>query len=875
MAKPLTEEQKQRKRDLEKERRRKIKDHPVKWAEHQRKEKEKYQRQKEQKIRLSIKDMTPRDQRRKRKEWKEYSKRSRSNKKKDVNKNTVVKETSKRKKEVKRKVKSNESNRRCVRRHREKEKLVSLVKKYKQEVNRYRKRCFRYEQEQKLNAPQCSESPTTPFTKVNASIEVCLRDPKKVEEVKKKLLLGEVIKHQLQDSFSSLKSEQEKQVFKKLVEGKVVKKYKLKTQCAKYFKFRVLKANSTKTLLQVGRKYKSRINKQTDVKKKVESFYQQDNNSRLCPGKKDYITKKKITKQKRLLLNTMKNLYLSFSKSNPDIKISYSLFCRWRPFWVKIMKISERETCKCLVHANMELMVNCLFSNKIIISKTPSQIIQDICCDVQKEDCLLRKCKDCKDSVIFYNDCLPDENLQYLKWVNLKQSYFDKKSRTTKYTNKIAKTPILIKFGEFKKKFEQELILFMAHKARITHQYIYITKLKESLGEDEVLIHCDFSENYNLKYSEEVQSFHFGGSRQQISMHTVVTYTKSGSECFSTLSENLEHGPASIWAHLEPILMQYSNRGISKLHFLSDSPSAQYRNKTMFSFLAHHVNKYIPGVNEITWNYQEAGHGKGAPDGIGGVCKRTADRIVAEGKDIAHFKDLLKILKENCPGVTFFEIKSDEIEKIRNIINNTPAKVFVGTMNIKQVKTYVDTFKVWLRRMSCSCEKFCSHYELGVIMYPDHNSFTEASNVSSSSSDSSVTMPNLPNTKIRYEDIYASDDEHAAGSSCFPKSVNKKNIKAGTYVLVSMSNQNKKDHTNYKYIGVCQGELDEEEVLVTFLKIVSKKQDDPQLFKLDDADKSYITEEQIIDILPEPNLILKGNRIFYTFKDTINVFEKV
>lgn len=43
----------------------------------------------------------------------------------------------------------------------------------------------------------------------------------------------------------------------------------------------------------------------------------------------------------------------------------------------------------------------------------------------------------------------------------------------------------------------------------------------------EALIHVDFSENYSLKYATEVQSFHFGGSRQQVSLHTAVIYTHS------------------------------------------------------------------------------------------------------------------------------------------------------------------------------------------------------------------------------------------------------------------------------------------------------------------------------------------------------------
>ena len=41
------------------------------------------------------------------------------------------------------------------------------------------------------------------------------------------------------------------------------------------------------------------------------------------------------------------------------------------------------------------------------------------------------------------------------------------------------------------------------------------------------------------------------------------------------------------------------------------------------------------GCKSISWNFLESDHGKGPPDGIGGVLKRTADSVIVHGKDIA------------------------------------------------------------------------------------------------------------------------------------------------------------------------------------------------------------------------------------------------
>ncbi|XP_033108261.1 uncharacterized protein LOC117109903 [Anneissia japonica] len=64
---------------------------------------------------------------------------------------------------------------------------------------------------------------------------------------------------------------------------------------------------------------------------------------------------------------------------------------------------------------------------------------------------------------------------------------------------------------------------------------------------------------------------------------------------------------------------------------LLDSPTAQYRNKTIYSVVSEHYQMF--GV-WATWNYFEAGHGKGPCDGIGGTVKRLADDAVKRGATV-------------------------------------------------------------------------------------------------------------------------------------------------------------------------------------------------------------------------------------------------
>lgn len=74
------------------------------------------------------------------------------------------------------------------------------------------------------------------------------------------------------------------------------------------------------------------------------------------------------------------------------------------------------------------------------------------------------------------------------------------------------------------------------------------------------------------------------------------------------------------------------------VHFLSDSPSKQYRNQFMYYVMIRYIVPIFSQLKRLSWNYTEAGHGKGAPDGVGVTVKRTCDRIISYGvQDVGYF----------------------------------------------------------------------------------------------------------------------------------------------------------------------------------------------------------------------------------------------
>lgn len=74
----------------------------------------------------------------------------------------------------------------------------------------------------------------------------------------------------------------------------------------------------------------------------------------------------------------------------------------------------------------------------------------------------------------------------------------------------------------------------------------------------------------------------------------------------------------------------------------------------------------------------------------------------------------------------------------------------------------------------------------------------------------------------------------------------------------------------YKYVGICQGNVDEEgDVQVSFMKFVDDKK---CIFKPED--KIYdVPFDNILRVLKTPKLKIQGNLLFYQFDELVDVYE--
>lgn len=405
------------------------------------------------------------------------------------------------------------------------------------------------------------------------------------------------------------------------------------------------------------------------------------------------------------------------NNSNRSRKVSYPLFARYRPKQCVFHKVSARDTCACPQHENMKLMINYLHSKKIISENSHYKMTKSITCENSTSNCFSRKCNECKDKKITLNlNENVEERHNFEIWKTLKENRVSGKTGRDIIVTIAKKVELSMSSKELKFYFYKELDNFMCHLHKVIHQDQALKKLKSSLSENEAIILVDFSQNYQCKYGTEIQVVHFGASRTQITLHTGMLYTKNRKQGFATLSDSLRHDSCAVTAHLKEAITKLQSEGclenIDTLHFASDGPTTQYKNKNMFYLATQYLTKKFPHIKKITYNYSESGHGKNAADGIGAALKRTADDLVKYGTDIPGYETFLNLMIEKNRKIIISNVTKKDIDevskKLPKNINSIP-----GTRKIYQIRWTSESETTvrfnYLSCFVCDISQICNH----------------------------------------------------------------------------------------------------------------------------------------------------------------------
>lgn len=366
---------------------------------------------------------------------------------------------------------------------------------------------------------------------------------------------------------------------------------------------------------------------------------------------------------------------------------------------------------------------------KFLPSESVHDLVKKLVCDPSNRDCMYRLCKKCQDkSPVFNSAENSSETIVYHQWVT--EEIDRPGAKGTMYHVKVTiKKLFASNCQSFQKEFQDQIPNYLKHIYDTAYQHRFLANLRKNLRKNEVLFVMDFSQNYLCKYASEVQSVHFGASKRQIALHTGAFFLKNAkneSECvsFCTASDNLNHDAPAVWAHMQPILRLIRQKvpKVDTIHFQSDGPTTQYRNKSNF-FLFRHFCKKLK-LKFASYNFTAAGHGKSCADGTGGTVKCLCNRAVLNGADVISVQDILNAVRANESKIEIFEVSSEEIEKMGKILPKEIAPI-PGTMKIYQLfwsKTKEDLlFANTLSCAECILSTPCKHYALfknGVNLIP-------------------------------------------------------------------------------------------------------------------------------------------------------------
>ncbi|KAF9417738.1 hypothetical protein HW555_005245 [Spodoptera exigua] len=426
-----------KKREAEKARLARIKSDPIKLAEYKEKQKLQYLKKKEKGQRKNVEEMTPREQRITRKKWKNYSSNYRQRKRQlKQTTNNFIRQNSPPLTDDEIQPIINEE-----------------IRPLKTKLNTQRQKYKRVKKQLKKVIKSVEKTPKT-------RIEDMSEDITKKKELVKKALFGEVIKTQLEENYTKLKTHEERKKFKQVISGNLVDKYKL---------WRI--KNKAVTYKKTGHNLTNKkINKsKTIIQGLVQKFFEDDSNSRQAAGKKEFVSRKQVKKQKRYLLDTMKNLHKKFLKTTPCV-ISYSLFTRLRPFWVVPPTLSNRETCSCTIHENMNLQLAALKKANITTVSNHQNMLELLCCDRYSERCLERTCDNCCSKTLTYTEFDNSKPILIKQWVSKKESITDLKTKKQRFVMKCKIETQEMSPRNAITKLENDMVKFFRHYFNILHQ---------------------------------------------------------------------------------------------------------------------------------------------------------------------------------------------------------------------------------------------------------------------------------------------------------------------------------------------------------------------------------------------------------------------
>ena len=672
----------------------------------------------------------------------------------------------------------------------------------------------------------------TPGKQTEYDMNVANLTKEQREKLRRPILFGNVVAYNINEERKKT-SKGKRKVLHGTVSGKVIKKYK----CLKLLsqKTGLGRRQLAKTVTHQQLNNGKRSCKIQTYKNSVIDFMKREDNSRTQPGKNDTKSVKKGQKvQVQILTDYLHNLYQKYCSENPEIRISFATFCRCRPKYIYKTAFTSRLSCLCTKHQNATLTVKALRKYGIEVPTNPEKVAQ------------------ATPTNEVMTNTLPD-NIPLGQWTRVEVEERGRKKNVTRIVETVMSKE------KFIDHVNSQMSDFNEHVERVSTQYTQIRTLKQHLPEHEMIVQLDFAENFSCRSHEEVQSAYF--NMTSVTLHPTVVYWKNESgdlthKSFVTVSDEMSHKSSTVLAFLDDLIPELKkiDDQLTVIHYWSDSPSSQYRNKFMFDAISNHEALYGCCAR---WNYFESGHGKGPCDGLGGTCKRMADEAIRSGKavivDAEGFYEWGK--SSSLTNVTFRFVSSEKCIAKANVLGEKVIKPVKGTMKLHAIIGQGNS-RILTRDTSCYCAA-CLNKEhtnmcdmwTPVTMHVESKSKGNRVDTTPEAQDERILQPQGETTNNNNGTINTCEDAIVSNTEKESRSYDEYQvIEVGDYVAAV--------YDDAWYIGLVS-DSDESEVEVNFMQ---KKKQLYQWPKQEDL--IWIKRDEVLCKIESPVATGKSKRMF-------------
>ena len=339
------------------------------------------------------------------------------------------------------------------------------------------------------------------------------------------------------------------------------------------------------------------------------------------------------------------------------MKCGKSFFYKARSKNIKLIKYTQRRMCVCIKHANMSLVSA---GSKVLPSST-----REIA-SMSDEDVRRSLDRIPEDSIVRFQ--LWEKTTVVIEGKNVKKDRLVDKD---------------LPKDEFVSLVLDMLPEFRDHSSRVEIQYNAVTHLKSILQPNiECTVQMDFSEIWAAQFMNEPSSVYY--DKYQTTLHPMVVHYRDHHEeikvkSFVGVSEERSHGAATIYSFIAALIhkLRRTLPQLERVHFITDSPTSQYRNRTIISLLG-----LFPALFNMTatWTWLECGHGKGPCDGLGGSMKQKADNLVKNGEAIRTAEEFASKIQKAGVNADIIYLSKDVVTEKKNEISWWKVEAIPGLM---------------------------------------------------------------------------------------------------------------------------------------------------------------------------------------------------